>query len=236
MWYYLYIGWIVNMKVISDIRLYKSSSKNEFGSFITESFCSIKLNAIIKRIVMKLRENNFSLGDYDHLYINFTICDITTEIELSNYVDNYHPWYRYCNVKIDKKLFDSLDNDESISLIISCAEKVLCLFASESFNNDKIKFCIEEALEQRENMLMKYKEKDTIKKKVIIYLRFLDTCEYFPLLRLFDATGTLLIEQNLPKSITLDYIGEILIKKESIIIKPKQNAFSKSLENIVINY
>ena len=49
------------MKIISDIRLYKSSSKNEFGSFITESFGSKKLIATIKRIVMKLRENNFSI-------------------------------------------------------------------------------------------------------------------------------------------------------------------------------
>lgn len=55
------------MKVISDIRLYKSSSKNEYGSFITESFGSKKLTATIKRIVMKLRENNFS-------FENLTIC------------------------------------------------------------------------------------------------------------------------------------------------------------------
>lgn len=235
-WYNLYKGWIYKMKIISDIRLYKSSVKNEFGSFITESFGGKKLNAIIKRIVMKLRENNFSFGNYDHLYLNFTICDITEEIELSNNIDNYHPWYRYCNVKINENLFGSLDNDESIFLIINHVEKVLCLFVSEIFDLDKIKSCISQALEQKENMLMKYKEKETNKGKVIIYLRFLDTCEYFPLLRLFDKTGVLLIEEDLPKTLTLDYIGELLIKKESIIIKPKQNAYSKCLDDILINY
>ena len=185
---------------------------------------------------MKLRENNFSFGDYDHLYLNFTICDIDDEIELSNDIDIYHPWYRYCNVKVNENLFTKLDNEESNSLIISYLEKVLCIFASDTFDINKIKSCIREALDQKENMLMKYKEKETAKNKVIIYLRFLDTCEYFPLFRLFDLTGTLILEKDLPKSLTLDYIGDVLIKKESIIIKPKQNAFTKSLENIVINY
>lgn len=224
------------MKIISDIRLYKSKNKNESGTFIIESFGSKKLTSIIKRIVMKLRENNFSFGDYDHLYLNFTICDIDDEIELSNDIDIYHPWYRYCNVKVNENLFTKLDNEESNALIISYLEKVLCIFASDTFDKNKIKSCIREALDQKENMLMKYKEKETAKNKVIIYLRFLDTCEYFPLFRLFDLTGTLILEKDLPKSLTLDYIGDVLIKKESIIIKPKQNAFTKSLENIVINY
>ena len=224
------------MKIISDIRLYKSKNKNESGIFIIESFGSKKLTSIIKRIVMKLRENNFSFGDYDHLYLNFTICDIDDEIELSNDIDIYHPWYRYCNVKVNENLFTKLDNDESNAFLISYLEIVLCLFASDNFDINKIKSCIRDALDQKENMLMKYKEKEIAKNKVIIYLRFLDTCEYFPLFRLFDLTGTLILEKDLPKSLTLDYIGDVLIKKESIIIKPKQNAFTKSLENIVINY
>ena len=114
MWYNIYKGWIDSMKIISDIRLYKSSSKNEFGSFITESFGSKKLISTIKRIVMKLRENNFSLGEFDHLYINFTTCDIANEIELSDYIDKYHPWYRYCNIKVDVDLYNNLDIEKLV--------------------------------------------------------------------------------------------------------------------------
>ena len=84
-------------------------------------------------------------------------------------------------------------------------------------------------------MLMKYKEKEANNKKAIIYLRFLDTCRYFPLLRLFDNKGTIILEKDLPESITLDYIGEILVKKENIVIKPKRNTFTKNLDNFVIN-
>ena len=224
------------MKKISDIRLYKSSSKNEFGSFITESFGSKKLNALIKRIVMKLRENNFSFGEFDHLHINFTTCNITSEIELSDSIDNYHPWYRYCNIKVDVDLYNNIDSDSNSSLIIDWVERALYLFESDDFNINRINDCITEALEQKENMLMKYKEKETNNKRAIVYLRFLDTCEYSPLLRLFDNKGTIILEKDLPKSITLDYIGEILVKKENIVIKPKRNAFTKNLDNIIINY
>ena len=219
------------MKIISDIRLYKSSSKNEFGSFITESLGSKKLNATIKRIVMKLRENNFSLGEFDHLYINFTTCDIANEIELSDYIDKYHPWFRYCNIKVDVDLYSNLDSEINSALIINCVENVLCLFESDDFNVNRINDCITEALEQKENMLMKYKEKETNNKRAIIYLRFLDTCKYFPLLRLFDNKGTIILEKDLPESITLDYIGELLVKKENIVIKPKQNTFTKRSSN-----
>ena len=224
------------MKKISDIRLYKSSSKNEFGSFITESFGSKKLNALIKRIVMKLRENNFSFGEFDHLHINFTTCDITSEIELSDSIDNYHPWYRYCNIKVDVDLYNNIDSDSNSSLIIDWVERALYLFESDDFNINRINDCITESLEQKENMLMKYKEKETNNKRAIVYLRFLDTCKFFPLLRLFDNKGTIILEKDLPKSITLDYIGEILVKKENIVIKPKRNAFTKNLDNIIINY
>ena len=224
------------MKKISDIRLYKSSSKNEFGSFITESFGSKKLNALIKRIVMKLRENNFSFGEFDHLHINFTTCDITSEIELSDSIDNYHPWYRYCNIKVDVDLYNNIDSDSNSSLIIDWVERALYLFESDDFNINRINDCITESLEQKENMLMKYKEKETNNKRAIVYLRFLDTCEYSPLLRLFYNKGTIILEKDLPKSITLDYIGEILVKKENIVIKPKRNAFTKNLDNIIINY
>ena len=224
------------MKVISDIRLYKSSSKNEYGSFITESFGSKKLTATIKRIVMKLRENNFSFGEFDHLYMNFTTCDVNNGIEISDYIDSYHSWYRYCNIKVDVDLYNNLDSDTNSSLIINWVEKALCLFESDDFSINRINDCITEALEQKENMLMKYKEKEANNKKAIIYLRFLDTCEYFPLLRLFDNKGTIILEKDLPESVTLDYIGEILVKKENIVIKPKRNAFAKNLDNIVINY
>ena len=44
-------------KIISDIRLFKSDSQNEYGVYRTEYFGDKKLIAVVKRVVMKLREN-----------------------------------------------------------------------------------------------------------------------------------------------------------------------------------
>lgn len=100
-------------KTISDIRLYKSEAQNEYGGYITNSFADKKLNAIVQRVVMKLRENEFSLGEFDHLYINFTTCDMAEKMNLSNKVDRYHPWYRYCSVHIEKGLYNKLGSPET---------------------------------------------------------------------------------------------------------------------------
>ena len=76
-------------KIISDIRLFKSKSQNDLSSYIPDAK---KINAIVNRMVMKLRENEFSLGEFDHLYINFTTCDMPEKIieaPANKYVEDF---------------------------------------------------------------------------------------------------------------------------------------------------
>lgn len=61
-------------KIISDIRVYKSVVDNIDGNSMPASLGNKPLNITVHRIVMKLRENGFSLGAFDHLYINLTTC------------------------------------------------------------------------------------------------------------------------------------------------------------------
>ena len=50
-------------KIISDIRLFKSESQNEYGGYITDSFGDKKLNAVIKRVVVyQTKEGFFELS------------------------------------------------------------------------------------------------------------------------------------------------------------------------------
>ena len=64
------------MKVIKDIRIYRSKIENIPGNPLPDSFNNFELCCVTSRIVMKLRENGFELGDYDHLYINLTTKNI----------------------------------------------------------------------------------------------------------------------------------------------------------------
>ena len=126
-------------KIISDIRLYRSESQNEYGIYATESFADKKLNAIVERVVMKLRESEFSLGEFDHLYINFTSCAMADKMDLSNEVDRYHPWFRFCHIHINEDLYSKLGSPETWNEIVLCIKNVLItFFTSEDFDEKSI--------------------------------------------------------------------------------------------------
>ena len=225
------------MKVIKDIRLYKSEEKNEYGNPIATSFADKKLNAVIHRIVMKLRENGFSLGDFDHLYINFVTFDITEKIYLSEEIDRYHPWYRNCFINIEKELYDSIGELDTYDFIINAIVDVLTTyFVTEEFDSKCIKYCISHAVEQGENMLMRFKEKKSTKRKAIVFLRYLDDCVYYPLLRVYDLDNNMLFEKDLPKTLTLDCFGEIQVSTKRIKIKSRKNAFSDFKKEMIFEY
>ena len=224
-------------KIIQDIRLYKSDAQNEYGGFLTTSFADKKLNALIKRVVIKLRENGFSLGEFDHLYLNFTTCALPGKMHLSDEVDRYHPWYRYCSVSIEKDLYENLGSPETWDAIIHWLSTVLVsFFASEDFDGLRIRSCIQQAVEQGEDMLMKFKEKVTAKRKAVIFLRFLDTCKFSPLLRVYDTEGHLLLEKDLPEALTLDFLGDIQVSAKRVTIKPRKNAFTAQQPPLVFEY
>lgn len=224
-------------KIIKDIRLYKSESQNEYGTYVTNSFADKKLIAITQRVVMKLRENEFSLGEFDHLYINFTTCDMAEEMNLSNEVDRYHPWYRFCSVHIEKDVYDKLGTPETYDDIIHWISTIfVTYFTTEDFDESLILSCVQQAVEQGEKMLMKFKEKVNTKRKAVIFLRYLDTCSFYPLLRVYDTEDNLLLEKDLPKTLMLDYLGDIQISANRITIKPRKNAFTTQKNALVFEY
>ena len=186
---------------------------------------------------MKLRENEFSLGEFDHLYINFTTCDMVEKLSLSDKVDRYHPWFRYCTVHIEKDLYDKLGSIETWDYIIQWIRNVLVtFFASEDFDETHILSCVQQAVEQGEDMLMKFKEKVSTKRKAVIFLRFLDTCRFYPLLRVYDAEDNLLLEKDLPEAVTLDCLGDIQVSAKRVTIKPRKNAFTTQNKPLVFEY
>ena len=224
-------------KIISDIRLYKSESQNEYGIYTTSYFADKKLNAIVQRVVMKLRENEFSLGEFDHLYINFTTCETAERMVLSDQVDRYHPWYRECAIRIEKDLYRKLGSAETYDDIIGWIGAVLvAYFASENFDESRILSCVQQAVEQGEKMLMKFKEKVSTKRRATVFLRYLDTCSFFPLLQVCDAEGNILLEKDLPETLTLDYLGDIQVSAKKVTIKPRKNAYTAQLVPLVFDY
>ena len=224
-------------RIIADIRLFRSEGRTESGHFDMVSLGDKRLNAVVKRIVMKLRSHGFSMGDFDHLYINFTRCELSVPMELSQEVDRYHPWFRHCHVRVAREVYERLGTVVSHGYIIAIIGDVLtAFFASADFDEARIRDCIQEAVTSGEGMLMPFKEKATAKRRAVIYLRFLDSCRYAPLLRVYDGAGSLLLERDLPQMVTLDALGELQVGLKKVTVKPRKNALTAGKKPLVFEY
>lgn len=221
------------MAIIQDIRLYRCAVENIMG-VNPENFFNKELCAVVRRICMKLREKEFSMGKFHHLYINLTTCLEEGTVKPANReVDRYFPWYRYYDVGVSRNLYDSLEMKECISVVADLVEKVLkSQFSTSEFDERNISDCVSEAVTQGEDMLMKFKEKITSKGKAVLYLRYLDNGRYFPLLKVFDADETLILEKDLPESQTLDNFGQISLTSKKVTISPRKNSQSEFYKKI----
>lgn len=227
------------MKIISDIRLYKSNIENIDGNSMPATcFACKKLNIILHRVVMKLRELGFSLGDFDYLYLNFTTClpdGVSSPAKRS--VDSYHPWFRYYDIGTSKELYADLGSEEKIAFILSSAENILLTYFSPDEKNEEIiKTAFTEALSKGSEMLMRFKEKKTEKATAIVYLRFFDDGYYHPLLCVYDLAGNEILNKALPRMLDLNPIGEIYLSSKRVSVKPRKNSFSKNLKPITFEF
>lgn len=208
------------MKIISDIRLYKSTELNTHTDIGNK-----EINVAVKRLVMKLREYGFSLGEFDHLYLNFTICKPDGTFELIDKVDRYHPWYRYCDIGVTQVEYDNL----TIQLVY----KKIRLALVNIFNiaDNIIQDAIKEA-QKGAKMQFLFKGKKSAKATAKVYLRLLDSGNYFPLLCVTDLYGRELLRKDLPETIDLNIIGEIQLSSKKVTIKPRENVFTTDLKPI----
>jgi hypothetical protein len=211
------------LAVIEDIRVYRCKVVNVTGVW-PEAFYNPELSAVVRRICMKLREKEFSMGDFHHLYINLTTCLEEGEVKpAAKEPDRYHPWYRYYDVGISQNLYDKLLEPESVPTVTDLIEKVLITqFNSQDFDDDRISECVNEAVSQGEYMLMKFKEKASSGLRTVLYLRYLDSGKYYPLLRVYDAEDQVILEKDLPESQTLDGYGQITLSSKKVVIKPRK--------------
>ncbi|MDE7295008.1 MAG: hypothetical protein K2N72_11340 [Oscillospiraceae bacterium] len=226
------------MKIISDIRIYKSNWENINGNSLPDGFADKSLNIMINRIVMKLREYKFSLGDFDHLYINFTTCiKENTVMPAKRSVDRYHPWYRYYDFGIGRGLFDEIDRSANYDLLLGFIKTTLTTcFAHSENDREVIEKAFDEALSLGEDMLMVFKTKQGAKYKAVIYLRYTDEGKYFPLLCVYDENGAEILRQDMPMSHDLFMLGEIQLSSKKVTVKPRKNVFAQAQDLSPISF
>lgn len=227
------------MKLITDIRIYKSDIENVDGHSFPQDFDDKALKCAIKRVVMKLREYKFSLGDFDHLYINFTTVEVPNRAAPARRtVDKETKWFRFYDCQICKELFDKEITDEDRMLLLGQIESLLISkFASGEDDKESVIKSFKSATEDGESMLALYKSKENARHKAMLYLRFHSDHLFYPLLRVFDKNDNLVLERELKRErCDLLSLGGITLKKDSVTVYPKKNASAKDLEPQVFSF
>lgn len=145
-------------------------------------------------------------------------------------VDKFHPWYRVYDVQINRLFYLFLDKDICIPFMIKIVEQLLIkFFSSNEIPAEMIHNCVEEAVNKGEKMLMKYIEKISSNRKAMLYLRKLDSGEFYPLLLVYDKNDNLLLKKDLPKARDLLLYGSIQLNSNTVKIIPKKDLLTKDL-------
>lgn len=168
------------MKPIHAIRLFKRDST----AYLELS--DEKYYAVPRRIAMRLCELSYSLGNFDHLYVNFTVNEVENGMVFSKRpVGPFHPRYRFCDIQVSEALFDTPESPASYDTILSLIQVALIRISPK--DEDLVRRAVAEAVEQDENMLVLRKQKVTSTRRATVYLRYTDDLYYFPLLRVFNT-------------------------------------------------
>ena len=219
-------------KIIADIRLFHSTVENKDGNTLPSNYGNKSLNVILHRVVMKLREQGFTLDEFDHLYLNFTTCLPEGEIRpAARSVSREFSWFRYYDVGVSEEFAKKQDFAEIFALIKRTLREH---FPQNSLEIAETAFSA--ALSEGEKMLVRFKEKKAAKTSAVVFLRYLDEGKYLPLLCVYDADGKEILRRDLPASSELLQIGEIALSSKKVTLKPRKSVFAKDLAPITFEF
>ena len=211
-------------KSIADIRIYSSSIRNIDGNSMPQDINNRKAILAARRVAMKLRENDFSLGDFDHLYINFTTCPTEDGMSLAGRsIDRYHSWYRYYDYQIDESVLGTINTEDFAEKVLDYIQKILLAFFFFFVEDAKLITESVKAAREGEQMKMKYKEKRSAKATAVVFLRLYNDGRYHPLLWVNDSEGKSLLKRELKPCSDLGSFGSIQLSSRKITIKPRQS-------------
>lgn len=234
------------MKKISDIRFFESIKPNQAGyfpSYLGELYKIDEnlLKITTRRFVLKLREIEIFLPEFDHLYLCFTpLLDDDVIQRAERPVDRYHSFYRFIDIGYSTEKFQKLTETKKVEELIRFSVKALSLFQESSLAEISIEQSAKYVLENKESALMLYKNKENAEIEVQILVRLMNTGKYYPIIKIINKKGTVLEEIPIEKPFKEDELrfqfGSIRLGKKSVTINPKENRLAEhyKFDKIVI--
>jgi hypothetical protein len=122
-------------RILKDIRYYESDKPNIEGQSMPGNLGKLFMpttdtNYIGQRIARKLNELKYSLGEYDHIYINLTTIVEENQIQVSN--RNIDKTIKYIDFGLNQSKFNSLTEQQKDDFIKSSTVDILRNISNEA--------------------------------------------------------------------------------------------------------
>lgn len=221
------------MKKIADIRLFASDTPNVDGANSLANALQNKSSAVFaRRVVMKLREQGFSLGGFDHLYINFTTCAVEGGIAPARL--SFQTWYRFYDVHVDKDTQKNISCEEDAAIAAQLIQSVLLKYFAATEKDEAIIVKSINAAKEGDKMAVLYMEKKYSKCTISVYISLNNKGEFCPILQIMKKDGTLIQRKRMKPCVEMGTYGDIRFDGERVLIKPRKNAYYAKRKPIVI--
>lgn len=189
------------------------------------------------KFALLLRASGFGINDCEQVNINFTPALADGEIELSD--RRLQRWQGFVNVGLDQDKLADIPTKERMLLLVANTEKIL----SECFaQNDEEKSVIHEAAQSivmyGEKLEIAYLEKRDKNFEAIVSFNLLNDNSCRIILTVKDLDGKLLQKREIAHAesyeAAMDHAGTILVRKNRVVVKPKNNVHTKNVQPLEI--
>ena len=208
------------MDLIKDIRFFSEHPDPMLAKYHIHG-----MKDILQRLLLLLRHEGFTFGDFDHLYMNYTPSLPHGEVRPSQRpVDRYHPWLRYTDAGCDIGLFRAMTLEEQRRFLSETLRKAVRLHADEA-NCAIFDRCYDRVMELGSALVIPYKEKTGAHLRITVSTTIDDDARFHPIVRIYDKADTLLLEEHLKscgRDAFLAQFGTISLGKRTVRIDPRK--------------
>ncbi len=229
-------------KQLKDIAYFESLVPIEVGSKIPEDLGEIynfsAHSAVIgHKFALLLHAAGFGINDCEQVQINFTPALADEFFEVSE--RRLQRWQCFVNCGLDPKKVQEIPLEEKQMLLVSLTEKVLkeC-FAENAAEQKQIHEAAREIVMYGEKLEIPYLQKNDKNFDVTAGLNLLSDGKSRVILTIRDKQGRVVEKREIAQCKSyedaVNQTGSILVRKNRIVVKPKNNLTAKEVTPIEI--
>ena len=235
-------GWVNVKKQLKDIAYFESSVPIEIGSKIPEELGEIydfsaHSDIIGHKFALLLHGAGFSINDCEQVLINFTPALAKEVFEVSE--RRLQRWQCFVNAGLQPESVKAIPLEEKRMLLVALTEKVLkeC-FAENLAEQKQIHEAAREIVMYGEKLEIPYLQKNDKNFDVTVALNLLNDGSARVILTIRDKQGSVISKREIAQCQSYDeavnQAGSILVRKNRIVVKPKNNLNAKEVSPIEI--